>query len=152
MRLSWNSATSFGLCGALLAVGIALPFFGWQLVFLPALLAGLIATYGTSTWFGRYAARKAGNLFACVTLGVVAALATLLAGSVAVGATNALLSWLEHVTAARWGLGPFFSIGHAIDDFVLTPTLAVVIYGGWIAVVLGVAYGIFLHSSNRPRG
>jgi hypothetical protein len=148
--IAWVSATTFGLVGYVIAAFIAVPFFGWHWVFLPAAVASGGAVYGTSTWLGTLAARRSHGLFLSILVGVGVALATLVAGVVAFGLANFMLALLDDFTSADFGFGGYYSPWKAFGDLVLNPLFAVVPYlGGWIAVALGVAYGLQLHVKTK---
>jgi hypothetical protein len=150
MRLAWNTATSFGLGGYLLAGFIAWAYLGWYWVYLPGALAALMAGYIVSTSLGALAARNT-KLLGCIVAGMGVAVATLTAGVLALGVANVFLVWLDDVTAAGWGYGPFYSVGKTLEDFVLKPLLTVLIFGGWIALILGLVYGVALYSRTSKR-
>src|SRR5262249_49189221 len=150
-RFAWNTATSFGLGGYLLAGGIA-----WSALelesfwaYLPGVLAALIAGYVVSTCFGALTTRNASRLASCLIAGVGVAMATLIVGVLAFGAANVFLAWLEDVAALRTGLGPFISLGHSFGGFVVRPMFSALLFGGWIAVLLGLVYGALVYSRNK---
>src|SRR5688500_8032785 len=143
--IAWASATWCGLVGYLMAATIVVGLDGWYWVFLPALIASAPAVYGASTWLGTLAERKSHQFLVAVAVGIGVALTTLIAGAVAVGAVNVLLSWVDEVTSAGLGLGPYYSIWASVRAYLINPTAAALIFGGWIAVILGVAYGLQLY-------
>jgi hypothetical protein len=147
-RIPWVSATSFGLAGYLLAAGIVVLYVGWHPVFLPALLASAAAVYGMSTWLGTLAKRRPRGFLAAISVGVAIALSTLVAGAVASGAVNVSLAWLDEATSTSLGLG-YISIWNSIRAYLINPTVAALVFGGWIAVILGVGYGVLLYVKGR---
>ena len=72
------------------------------------------------------------------------ALAVLAIGVVTFGAIGVLLAWLDEVTSLRTGMGPFTSLWDSIEDYILKPLFWVSLLGGWIAILMGIAYGIVL--------
>jgi hypothetical protein len=112
-------------------------------------LAALVAGYGTSTALGTLATRNAGGPLRCIFVGVGIAIATLVVGVVALGSANVFFAWLDDRALVRSGFGPSHSLGAAFEGFVLRPTITVVVFGGWIAVVFGIAYGTLLHWSGK---
>ena len=150
MRFSWNTATSFGLGGYVLAGFIAWTYLGWYWVYAPGAIVALLTGYFVSTSLGIPASRNT-KLFSCVAAGIGVALATLIAGVVALGVANTFIVWLDDVTAAGLGYGPFYSLEETLKDFVLKPLLSVLIFGGWIALILGVAYGVVLYFSSTSK-
>jgi hypothetical protein len=150
MQVAWNKATSFALAGYLLAGVIAWAYVGWFWAYLPGLLVALLTGYGTSTWLGSRAERKS-TLLGCLLAGVGVAVVTLCAGVIALGVTNILLAWVDGVTSAGWGYGPLKSVAKVFEGYILRPLLTVLAFGGWIAFVLGVAYGASLYSRKKVR-
>ena len=150
MQVAWNKATSFSLAGYVLAGVIAWMYVGWYWVYLPGSLIALLVGYAVSTRLGKIAARNS-NLLTCSLAGVGVAVATLAAGVLALGVANVFLVWLDGATSAGWGLGPLSSVTGAFKGYVFKPLLTVFLFGGWIAVVLGLIYGVSLYLTRKSE-
>jgi hypothetical protein len=83
--------------------------------------------------------------------GVGVAVVTLCAGVIALGVTDILLAWVDGVTSAGWGYGPLRSVAKVFEDYILKPLLTVLVFGGWIAVVLGLAYGVSVYRRKKSK-
>lgn len=146
-----NTAALFALLGAGIATFLLLPVFGSYWVYLPGVLLSLFASLFVSSKLGALARSRVHGLLGCISAGVGVAVATLIAGVVAFGTVGIFLAWLEDVAPIRTGGGPFSSLPNAAKDFILKPLIWAFLLGGWIAVVLGVAYGACLYASRRSQ-
>jgi hypothetical protein len=97
--------------------------------------------------------RRSHGLWLSILVGVGVALATLIAGVIAFGLVNVFLAWFQEAVSVNFGwLGPYFSLWKAVRDFVISPLIVVPYIGGWVASVLGVAYGVHLYFQGKTKG
>lgn len=141
----------FGIAGFLLAIGIGFLFFGFFWVFVPGVVLSALATSAVATCLGRQLEVHSVNFGLSVYLvfGVGIALLTLLSGILALGVTNVVMATVDDAFSLNLGLGPWISLAHAVDDYVVKPVLGVVIFGGPIAGIFGLAYGVTVYAKRR---
>jgi len=113
-------------------------------MYLPGALLALLSIYYVSSQLDRFVKSKECGIFSCLAAGVGVAIAVLLVGVVAFGVAGVFLAWLDEVTPLRTGAGPFTSLVHSIHDYIVKPILWASLLGGWIAILMGITYGIVL--------
>ena len=143
--------TLFALTGAIIAGLFLVAFLGFHWILVPGALGALVSMYFVSTRLGRIARSRPRGLVTSMLIGPGVAIATFLAGVIGLGIPNIFMAWLEDVTMIRTGMGPFTSLAHSAEDYLLTPFGFGSFFGWWIILFLGVFYGTTLMEKNTDQ-
>lgn len=156
--IPWNLGTTFGAIGAAIAYVILHGLFGFHWALMPSALAGLAAFYGVSTWLGSRVLRSGHGqyLFRSLFAGILVALATLLAGTLAIAVSSFSVAAVEGINGKLCGQPVWNAMTEVVPDvaadFLVRPLLAGVFFGFRPATVLGTVFGILIYMRYDVAG
>jgi len=150
--IPWNLGTTFGAIGAAIAYVILHGLIGFHWAFMPSELAGLAALYGVSTWLGTKVLRSdhGRDLFRSLFAGVLVALASLIAGTLAIAVTSFSVAAIDGINDTPCGQPVWNAMTEVVPDvaadFLMSPVLAGVFIGFLPATVLGIVFGALIYT------